>query len=1009
MIKNLKQHKYAFIYLFCVVTTVLLIIASAQNDENYVFEEFDGIPFNHLWQYEFGDGLSGETELPGILPKTSTSDTVSFTNTIPHLDHDIFFSFRARHSKIKIYIDNQLVYNQIDALADDDTWFTLPANVYHLIPVSIDDSGKSIKIETTCSSKQYLIKPGAVYLGERGSFFMHILKDKIPTIVCSLTLFIVATILLILWFVLTFIVKASFYEGLCLSGFTYTISIWLFTETPMTQFLCHNNKFITVMAYELLCLAPIPIALYFSFGNHRPRTKKLSKIVASIPIFFWIFENFMHLAGFIPLQDTLMLTQCLIVVELLMISWIQTSELLHIQKTKTKYTGSYWKIPFVGIATVFILGTTETLKYMFGVNQYPDDGILIAVGILFYIISLAVESAVRLTHTSSELIKASEEKSQFLANMSHEIRTPLNAILGFDEMILRESHEDKVKEYASSIQSAGDTLKDIINSILDISKIESGKLELYSTEYNSIQLLDNVISMSEALATKKGLDFYSYIDPNIPENLIGDSAHLRQILMNILNNAIKYTQKGSVSFTAKIAYQTKDSPLCSIYFSVQDTGIGIKDEDRNRLFKKFERLDQEKNHNTEGTGLGMSIVVNLLKAMGSKIELDSTYGVGSTFYFTLEQCSVNDKKIGNFDEQRKNINLKNAESLDYIAPEAEILIVDDVPMNLSVASALLERLQVKIDTADSGYKAIEMVQQKHYDIVLMDHMMPGLDGVAATQKIREMAENTGDIYYAFLPILALTANVMMGMKEMFMQAGMQDFIAKPVEFKTLSAAIKAWLPKEKIKSLTEEEAKKLEDSKQQESEEWNFTIDTIDLDAARQFNTSLEMYQKSLKDFYQGIESTRAKIQKFCEEQDLKNYTITVHGLKSTSKIIGAMDLSNKALELESRANNNDVPSVFEDTDQLFALYKDTEEALIEYLHIDINQEEKVLSDEAFTEIIERIREAADEFDMGVFMELEEELDGVTVAGDKEEAFKNLKEAIRNASFSEALEIIDNM
>lgn len=237
-------------------------------------------------------------------------------------------------------------------------------------------------------------------------------------------------------------------------------------------------------------------------------------------------------------------------------------------------------------------------------------------------------------------------KTQFLANMSHDIRTPLNAILGFNEVILRTTKEAEVKDYALNIQSAGKTLKDIINSILGITKIESGKLTIYSAPYNIIELLNHILNMCENLILKKGLSLKYHIDEKLPEILIGDETHIYQVLMNIMSNAIKYTHHGTITLTVSLASLSPDGTSCKVYFSIKDTGIGIKEADRERLFEKFERLGQEFNYNVEETGLGMSIVTQLLSAMNSKIELESIYGVGSDFYFTLSQNVMDKSPIG---------------------------------------------------------------------------------------------------------------------------------------------------------------------------------------------------------------------------------------------------------------------------------------------------------------------------------------------------------------------------
>ena len=1012
---SFKRKWQVMLYFFLMFLSLILLFATFGNKENSKIRNNNEVQFNTPWAYDMLNGKKGFVDnLPATLPDTDTKEMI-LSNTLTQIDRDISFFFKARHTKIRILIDGIVVYDQVNNSTERDTWLGMPGSIYHEIEVSRSDSGKQIVIESYCDIDRYLCSPGKAYLGDRGSFILSVLSKKAITIFCAFALIVCAIALFIAWMVIEFVIHIRFNEGLCLSLFTLSIALWLFTETQFSQFIFKNSVFITVMAYEILMLTPVPIALFFSYGNRRTITKRLSVTAAVIPMVVWIINNSLHFLGISPLGSTLRITQVTLCFELLFVAGIQISEIIYARSKKDAYSGIFWKVPLIGIGILVPLGILEICKYIFTDKDFPNDGLLITIGIMFYILALSIESALRLYYVNVDLKTASEEKTQFLANMSHDLRTPLNAILGFNEMILRDSHDEKITAYSSSIQSAGASMKEIINSILDISKIESGKLEIYSVEYNLVQLLDNVISITESLAQKKGLTFTADIDGRLPEVLIGDETHIRQILLNILNNAVKYTENGGVTFTVKLLDEESSSPLRHIFFSVKDTGIGIRDEDRQRLFEKFERLDENKNYNVEGTGLGMSIVVNLLKAMNSKIELITKYGKGSDFYFTLEQCVVSGSNIGSFEHKRKNLMAENMNYTGFIAPKARILIVDDLEMNLNVACALLEHLQMHIDTAQSGKIALEQVKNTKYDIILMDHMMPEMDGIEVTIKIRELAETTGDPYYASVPIIALTANVMVGMKETFIQSGMQDFISKPVGGKTLIKIIKRWLPKNKLQSIDEENndinTGESEDNDNKQTSGWDdIHIDCIDIETAKLYNAGSEMFINNLKDFYGSIDATKDKLNHSRERDDVKNYTINVHGLKSTAKLIGAVELSQKAWELEQMSSNNQVPDVWNETDKLFEIYDRCKKSIGTYLDTIVdNSEKKILTEQEFLDLMKRIKVAAQHFDMMEFMSIEEESENWDVEEHNREVYNKLIGLVKNTAFLDTERYLDGL
>ena len=379
--------------------------------------------------------------------------------------------------------------------------------------------------------------------------------------------------------------------------------------------------------------------------------------------------------------------------------------------------------------------------------------------------------------------KANRAKSVFLANMSHEIRTPMNAIIGMDEMILREAPGKTIEKYAMDIQSAGRTLLSIINNILDLSKIESGKMELNPVEYGFSSVLNDLVNMTMKKAQDKGLEYKLEASPSIPSKLWGDEIRVRQIILNLINNAIKYTHKGSITIEVSFEAETK-----KLKCRVTDTGIGIRQEDMNKLFASFQRLEENKNRNIEGTGLGLNIARQLAVMMGGDIEVESEYGKGSVFTATMVQKVIDATPIGNFVENLAKVQEQKGEYRpSLIAPDARILVVDDSDMNLAVIKGLLKKTKVQVETADSGDECIDMLRKSKYHIVLLDQMMPGKTGIETLDVIK--SEHLADD----IPIIALTADAVVEAKEMYLKHGFTDYLSKPIIYTDLEAMLRKYL------------------------------------------------------------------------------------------------------------------------------------------------------------------------------------------------------------------------
>ncbi|MBR4605919.1 MAG: response regulator [Lachnospiraceae bacterium] len=393
----------------------------------------------------------------------------------------------------------------------------------------------------------------------------------------------------------------------------------------------------------------------------------------------------------------------------------------------------------------------------------------------------------KLVEAAEEAVSAGKAKSRFLAQMSHEIRTPINAVLGMNEMILRESEDASIQEYAGNIQSAGKNLLGLINTILDFSKIEEGKMEILPVRYDTATMIDNVALSIAGRAKDKGLIFETHVDEMLPTALYGDDMRISQVIMNLLTNAVKYTKEGRVDFYVTAA--KKDEETIRLGIRVKDTGIGIKSEDIGKLFESFTRLEEDRNRTIEGTGLGMSIVHRLLTMMGSKLDIQSEYGKGSEFSFELDQTVVDSTPIGNFKQKAKAAAEKRENEPHLYAPKARVLAVDDNEMNLKVIKNLLKIFGIKPELASSGDEALKKLSESQFDIVLLDHMMPGMDGIETLRRARE-----NGVIPAETKVIALTANAVVGAREGYLAAGFDDYLSKPVEIKLLEKILKKYLP-----------------------------------------------------------------------------------------------------------------------------------------------------------------------------------------------------------------------
>lgn len=589
--------------------------------------------------------------------------------------------------------------------------------------------------------------------------------------------------------------------------------------------------------------------------------------------------------------------------------------------------------------------------------------------------------------------RANEMKSRFLTNMSHELRTPLNAILGMSQLALREEMSDEVRGYIHQIRTAGTGLLGVLNGILDVARIESGRLEIAEGEYKPMALMNDLSGMFAFQANDKALKFSIVIDPLLPSVLIGDEGHLREVFINLINNALKYTETGSVTVT--VGQRPAENGII-MTASVIDTGVGIRAE---RLEQIFDKFDNDNSDDDSGSGLGLSISRELVRIMGGELKVQSVYGSGSSFSFEIPQKVMDSSPGGEFvrlDDARRD----DGSFWNFGAPDATVMMVDDNSVNLRVGMGLLRPFGMRVITAGGGAEALELMKKEDVDLILMDHMMPDMDGVETTKRIRAMGGK-----YETLPILALTANAMKGVREMLLANGMDDYMSKPVEMWELSEKLRSWLPKDKVcPSLS---------AAPPVATQWPVNLPDIPgLDVAKglAYMCTFSDYMTCLRDFWSIIPEKSAQIEKHAANGDVHSYTAEVHSLKSSSRLIGADTLADMAAKLEKLGHEGRLEDIRAGTGKLLTLYRSYTEKLRPYIHTEYEGKPlRPITAKQFCKKLQELKKYVKDFDCDSADHWSDYMRGVSVSAEFADGLERLHMDVLAARFSSCVQTIDDL
>jgi len=777
------------------------------------------------------------------------------------------------------------------------------------------DAGKELKLCFSSNSK-YAGDMRTAYIGDPLSiwlFFLHEsgIQTTIALFMAFMSLFCIMISLVLKW---------VYKKMLPLSYLAWTIlfcALWVLSEIDIRQLLIPNISVFTNLTYWCLMIIPLPLILYMN-EIQEYRYKK----IYTVPL---VYVSVILGGGtLLQVLDISQFVQQLTYVHVgLAIAIVCVIGTITVDLFKKKV---YDYLP-VAIGAYGLLVTAVLEMVLYYIDIGLTLGTVLLVGLMFLLIMAIIKTGqdlLRSEQRKQQAIAARASQAKFLANMSHEIRTPINAVIGMNEMILRENDMNAIQEYARNVQSASSMLLGLVNDILDFSKIESGQLELIEDNYSIAGLIQTEILLLKARANSKAIATKLDIDPYIPSGLYGDELRIKQIVTNVLSNAVKYTQEGSVSF--KVFFEWLDEENIRLGFTVSDTGVGIRKEDLSKLFDSFKRLEQNKNRNIEGTGLGLNIAKQLVELMGGTIEVESEYGKGSTFRVLIPQKVIDKKPMGGLDAALREHNEQKKVSVKHFtAPEAKILAVDDNSMNLAVVKGLLKRTKVQLDLAGSGKECLELTGQKKYDIILMDHMMPDLDGVETLHLLRKNKDNPNRDSV----VIALTANAVAGCKEMYLEYGFDEYVSKPIEAEKLEKLMLRLLPEHLImyeqeplqdKSEVVTEATDAKETKEEKEvvvvkEEQHLT--EIDQRVGLSYvMDSEELYREILQAFCEQMEEYLPQLQLCFKEKNWSAYAVLAHAIKGNTRNIGATAFSEFSKRQEFAAKESNEAVLLEDYDK---------------------------------------------------------------------------------------------
>ena len=909
--KILRAGKYVTIValLICVLAVIVLAVLSSPGDGNGrqpVSLWKDG------WLLTTEDGNTTSVQIPAsgvraekytiasVLPRDFKSNAAVF---IWSNDHEITVRVGGEEVFSYAYVPETRINRDISP------------SQYLILPLKDSYAGQDISISYSCLPDASA-SIGWIYIGDQTDTILYLIRKNALTLVAAIIIMVFGAIA-ISRFLSNRKIRTNQTRGNLCKGVAMIIAaVWMIYQTDCRQFLMPNIYLARDLNYLAQIALPIPFVLAIAFVEEKEYFRSaiifvILNALDDLALFGLLFAgvaNFRRLGVMMDIPLNASVAYCAITVGLII--------------KRDRQLARKMRMTIIAMAVLAVCGGFEIA----GQNGFGITGVFLPLGIIFFAaVTEAINSANVVQTVKKDIEFSAYRRSQktLLASVSHEIRTPINSVLGLDEMIIRDTKEETTRQYAYDIRTSGKVLLSLVNDILDFSRLESGAVELQPESYSLRELLTEISAVERERAQQKGLAFLVKVNPEIPDRLVGDYARIRQVLINLINNGVKYTNEGYVELT--VDFEEKENNNILLKFHIKDTGIGIREEDINRIFEPFVRVDEKKNRSVEGTGLGMSITENLLLLMGSRVSVESRYGKGSDFSCRIPQPVADPAPIGDFDlHALQDEEEEKKDAADYTCPSACLLVVDDTPLNIKVFTLLLKEKKPEIHTAASGEEALVQCSRTKFDVIFMDQRMPGMDGTQTLHVLREKEEcriNHGT------PVVLLTADAFAGVREEALANGFNGYLSKPVTPADLSNALREFLPPDKVVSGKQNgsavqpgeavsgeaagegmlpetlPAGKAAPARNEPEEDSLFSVLSrkcgLSAEKAAAAMGSEELYTSVLSDFTALGKANADEIARLLSAGDIENYTIKVHALKSSARLIGAADLSARAKALE--------------------------------------------------------------------------------------------------------------
>lgn len=845
------------------------VIGELFTEKEAYFKVGNGTEYNDGWEMVLDDGTRVPIEVPGSYDVKS-GETFVIEKVIAEDFQGSYLCIRSSQHDIKILVDGEV---RKDYSTKNTRQFGKNSvSVFVFAELLPSDAGKTLRMELV-SHSTYSGYINQIYCGDREQIWTGIVKSYLPVTLLAVFMLILSIMVVIYSIIILCIYKKKL-DILYLGVGLIVSSVWLIAESKLRQIFLPSATIASDVGFLMVMLLPLAFLMYIN-KVQKGRYERVYTIIGFVTAVNFVGSTIFQFANIKDFSETMLSGHIIILV---MIVWIFITVILDI---KNKCIKEYKGVA-LGMAGLMAAGIFEIIMVYDKFAIYNGVGLCIGLAFLFFMAIIQTgRDLLDLEKEKQIAVAASESRTMFLANMSHEIRTPINTILGMNEMILRENHDNDTREYAKNIENASKLLMGLIDDILDFSKMDAGKLEICESPYKVATMLNDVLLGFSVRLDDKDLEVNLNIDDKLPSELNGDELRIKQIYNNILSNAVKYTVEGSISISIK-GIRDKDRFL--VEFAVADTGVGIKEEDMATLFDSFQRMELKKNRNIQGTGLGLSITKQLVDNMNGSIKVESQYGKGSCFTVTIPQKIVDEAPMGDFSDAYFDIGSQDEEAERVVFPsDKSVLVVDDNDMNLKVMKALLNKTGLNLDFASSGTECVEKCKANKYNLIFMDHMMPEPDGIMTLHMIREDKEGLN----RDTVVVVLTANAIKGASEQYEREGFEDYITKPVEYSRVEQVLVKYLGKADV-----------EDSGSSSLE--NQGEYTLDKEEGLKYCGGMEdLYEEILGHYVKNATNYKEQLKEHYAEKNWKEYARISHTLKSNSLTIGLKAFSEIAKEQE--------------------------------------------------------------------------------------------------------------